>query len=245
MRVAEGGFTLIELLIVMAIVAIVAAITIPNLLASKLNANETGAIATLRNLVSAQAQLAVSSRVDADGDGKGEYGTFLELAAVVGVRKGFVGGAPAGSDFSVKGALLNPPILSAVFARVDANGFTTKGGYALMIYLPDAGLPAGFVHETFAGGTAALAGGTATVGIDNAEVLWCAYAQPIHFGGSGTRRFFTGHKGDLVQSGNDVARSGGVNAAIQADAAFLGANITSPVAIGTRGRDGDTWKVVN
>jgi len=239
------GFTLIELIIVIGIITIIAAISIPNLLASKLNANETAAIATMRHLVSSQAQIAVSSKIDADRDGKGEYGTFLEMSGAVGARQGFLPGPPAASDFSRKGELLNPPVLSSVFARVDGNGFTTKSGYAFMLFLPDNASPAGFVHETFSGATVGLSGGTNTVGIDNSEALWCAYGQPIHYGGSGTRRFFTSQKGDILQSRNDVAKAGGVNAIIQPDAALLGTAITSPTAVGTQGRDGDVWKAAN
>ena len=61
------GFTLIELMIVIAIIAIIAAIAIPNLLAARLSTNETSAIATLRNVISAQAQFQQSQPQFRDG----------------------------------------------------------------------------------------------------------------------------------------------------------------------------------
>ena len=48
------GFSLIELLIVIAIILIIAAIAIPNLLHAKLAANESSAAAALRTLTSAE-----------------------------------------------------------------------------------------------------------------------------------------------------------------------------------------------
>ena len=51
-RTAERGFTLVEIMIVVAIIALLAAIAIPNILRGRATANEAAAIGNLRALVS-------------------------------------------------------------------------------------------------------------------------------------------------------------------------------------------------
>ncbi len=118
MKKNSRGFSLIELLIVVAIILIIAAIAIPNLLRSRIAANQASAVGSLRTLNTAEVTFATTYN-------SGYSGSLGDL-----------GGPPGGTPVATAAGLVDEVLSGSAAAGATATT-SSKSGYQF-VYTPGA-----------------------------------------------------------------------------------------------------------
>jgi len=133
MRNKQKGFSLIELLIVVAIILIIAAIAIPNLLRSKMAANEASAVGSLRTINTSGVAFSITygnfpTKLTDLGPSTAPTSTAADLidsALVTGTKSGYTFSYTAAStyqQYSIQAGPVNQGVTGQRYFFTDQSG---------------------------------------------------------------------------------------------------------------------------
>lgn len=98
------GFTLIELMVVVAVISIIIAVAIPNLLRSRMSANEASSLSALRSISTGEAGYQSAVIEEDAATGVGQYGDLTELGSGSSpfINEALASGSKAGYTFVIQ-----------------------------------------------------------------------------------------------------------------------------------------------
>ena len=133
-RLRKDGFTLVEIMIVVAIIILLAAIAIPNLLRARHNANEAAAIGSLRTLSTAMesfraAQTSPTYPADLAALAAATP-PYIDAALATGTKQGYtyVYSLDSANEYTVTGSPTTVNVTGTRVFVVDESGVITSGG---------------------------------------------------------------------------------------------------------------------